>query len=450
MPQDLLKIYDGRPNFWQWDTGQKLIVLDRTIDQVHFSNKNMTTAIVKEVYVDDDGMRLCDVPDMMLKMPQSLIAYAYVMDDDQNRTICAVKFSVSTRPIPEDYTYEENNRFKDLVDKIEAVEDVLESGASVRKFYTLDAAEAWAKDYQATGIIVSAYDGYEWALYMIGADYSLEQIGDTDQLIIDVETLQHLVGETSVEEQIRLAILALDLPHTYDPLGAAEAVRGELVEETKRAQNEEAAITRELHKINDNISSLQDDVQKNKADTDAAIKAITDDYLKKADKTELEGKIKSNTDAITLLTNGVDAAKVDGVNDLIQYVDKHGAEVTGMKSSIKSNTDAIAVEKSRAEGVEDKLASRLKTVEDLVGDGNFIKDADFVSYNKQELTEEQKAQARKNIGAIDKSALEDIGAITTATDDEIIELLAQEDMLPTVTDSDGAILADENENILLW
>jgi hypothetical protein len=29
-------------------------------------------------------------------------------------------------------------------------------------------------------------------------------------------------------------------------------------------------------------------------------------------------------------------------------------------------------------------------------------------------------------------------------------MLAQEDMLPVVTDSDGSILSDENENILLW
>ena len=37
-----------------------------------------------------------------------------------------------------------------------------------------------------------------------------------------------------------------------------------------------------------------------------------------------------------------------------------------------------------------------------------------------------------------------------ATDEEIIEMLMEEDMFPVVTDSDGAILADENGNILLW
>ena len=37
-----------------------------------------------------------------------------------------------------------------------------------------------------------------------------------------------------------------------------------------------------------------------------------------------------------------------------------------------------------------------------------------------------------------------------ATDDEIIEMLTQEDMLPVVSDFDGSLLADENNNILLW
>lgn len=61
-----------------------------------------------------------------------------------------------------------------------------------------------------------------------------------------------------------------------------------------------------------------------------------------------------------------------------------------------------------------------------------------VLYTEQSLTDEQKEQARANIGT-------DI-----ATDDEIIDMLTQEDMLPVVADFDGALLSDENENILLW
>lgn len=37
-----------------------------------------------------------------------------------------------------------------------------------------------------------------------------------------------------------------------------------------------------------------------------------------------------------------------------------------------------------------------------------------------------------------------------STDDEIIDMLIEEDMLIAITDSDGSILVDENENILTW
>ena len=37
-----------------------------------------------------------------------------------------------------------------------------------------------------------------------------------------------------------------------------------------------------------------------------------------------------------------------------------------------------------------------------------------------------------------------------AEDEEIIEMLVQEDMLPVVADADGSLLSDENGNVLLW
>lgn len=47
-------------------------------------------------------------------------------------------------------------------------------------------------------------------------------------------------------------------------------------------------------------------------------------------------------------------------------------------------------------------------------------------------------------------AAENYIAEQIATNDEIIELLIEEDMIAAVIDSDGAMLADENNNILLW
>lgn len=65
------------------------------------------------------------------------------------------------------------------------------------------------------------------------------------------------------------------------------------------------------------------------------------------------------------------------------------------------------------------------------------------------------AQVNEKLGKIDSLATTDyvdsaVENIDIATDDEIIDMLIQEDVLPVVVDSDGAILSDENGDILLW
>jgi hypothetical protein len=72
------------------------------------------------------------------------------------------------------------------------------------------------------------------------------------------------------------------------------------------------------------------------------VATIEGDYLTSADKTELQNNIDTVSSAVELLTNGVDAETVDGVNDLIAYVNEHGTEVTGMKADIKANADTLA------------------------------------------------------------------------------------------------------------
>ena len=105
------------------------------------------------------------------------------------------------------------------------------------------------------------------------------------------------------------------------------------------------------------------------------VKAIEDDYLKAADKTELQGNIDTVSAAVERLTNGVSADEIDGVNDLINYVNTHGTEVTGMKADIKANADAIdaieadylkAADKTELAGDITALEGRMDTVEGAV------------------------------------------------------------------------------------
>ena len=89
----------------------------------------------------------------------------------------------------------------------------------------------------------------------------------------------------------------------------------------------------------------------------AAIKTISDDYLKAADKTELQNNINTVSGAVELLTNGVKADEVDGVNDLIQYVKDHGTEVTGMQGDIAQNASDIAGVAGRMTTAEGKITA---------------------------------------------------------------------------------------------
>ena len=88
---------------------------------------------------------------------------------------------------------------------------------------------------------------------------------------------------------------------------------------------------------------------------------------------------------------------------------------------------------------KEEVADIARAASDLIEIPETAKDA--VLYIKQELTDEQKAQARANIGA---------NSLPIATDDEILEMIVEIDMLPAVADQDGALLSDENGNILLW
>lgn len=62
-----------------------------------------------------------------------------------------------------------------------------------------------------------------------------------------------------------------------------------------------------------------------------------------------------------------------------------------------------------------------------------------LTYTEQTLTDEQKAQARANIGVSEE-----------LTEDEIIECLNEADIIHVLQDSDGNILTDENGNTLYY
>lgn len=126
------------------------------------------------------------------------------------------------------------------------------------------------------------------------------------------------------------------------------------------------------------VDELDNDLQPQITANANAIKAVADDYLKGADKTELEGKIKANTDAITLLngddqTEGSVAKEVkDAINafatavtengtydtfaELVNYVETHGGEAAEMASAIDALETKVG-EKTVALQISEAIAA---------------------------------------------------------------------------------------------
>ena len=116
----MFKIKNGRSEFFQWDLNQQLIVEDDSVNEVHFSNKTDDYSLVCEVY-ESDGMRLVNVPNILLQTGISIRVYGYYNDYTKVEEV----FKVHRRAKPEDYIYTETEvkSYEALDVRIKVLED---------------------------------------------------------------------------------------------------------------------------------------------------------------------------------------------------------------------------------------------------------------------------------------------------------------------------------------
>lgn len=129
-------IFDGREAFYQWDLNQKLIINDKTIAEVHFSNTESDSALICEVY-EADGLRVVNVPNILLQKDWTIKAYGFCNID--NCTKHSQSFTVISRKKPSDYVYTETEvkRWEDLEARAnEALEDVAALEKSTKETIT--------------------------------------------------------------------------------------------------------------------------------------------------------------------------------------------------------------------------------------------------------------------------------------------------------------------------
>ena len=189
MSQNIFKIYDGRTNFWQWDTGQKLIVLDDTVTEVHFSNRDMNHSIQRNVYTLD-GQRVCNVPDIILQLPRNLVAYAYTKDDNSSHTVKSVKFAVVKRPIPDGYVADQGEQVDDIKRRLEILEntrkDIELGNQQLMKFNSLQEAEVWAQENKKSGSVIAIHIDSRWIAYIVEDNYSITPICNCNGEMVEI------------------------------------------------------------------------------------------------------------------------------------------------------------------------------------------------------------------------------------------------------------------------
>ncbi len=102
----MFKIYGDRPELWQWDTGQKLIVEDADINEVHFHDGINSIALVCEVY-ELEGLRVVNIPNVVLQDNCDMKVFAFVATADGSYTEHREIIKVNRRSRPVDYVYTE-------------------------------------------------------------------------------------------------------------------------------------------------------------------------------------------------------------------------------------------------------------------------------------------------------------------------------------------------------
>lgn len=96
---------DGRTELWQWDTGRKIVVDDKSVSEVHFSKYSSNQAITREVI---NGK--AEIPNFLLQDTHAVTVYAYSGSIENGYTMAEKTFNVVKKPKPANYVETEEDK----------------------------------------------------------------------------------------------------------------------------------------------------------------------------------------------------------------------------------------------------------------------------------------------------------------------------------------------------
>lgn len=182
---------DGRTELWQWDTGRKIVVDDKSVSEVHYSKYSSTQAITREVI---DGK--AEIPNFLLQDTHEVTVYAYSGSIENGYTMAEKTFNVIKKPKPANYVETEED--KAILAKLKAA------------IGDLSELQTEAKDNLVSAINEAA-TGADWAQNDPDGDgYVKNRPGGymTDPVITDADTFT--ITSADDEGGIYMAIVAVE------------------------------------------------------------------------------------------------------------------------------------------------------------------------------------------------------------------------------------------------
>ena len=259
------------------------------------------------------------------------------------------------------------------IDAVDAKVAAITDGESIDSFADVEAALAGK---QAVGDYATKAEAQSYADAKDSAIAEAKKVGTDAQSALDayktdnnaaVEALDAKIGEipegataTDVIGYVQERTSGIATESALSELQAAVAQAQkdiDAVEADYLKAADKTALEGEITAVETAVATEKSRAEGKEAELAASIKAISDNYLKASDKEELQDNIDTLTGVVETLSEGVDADKVDGVKDLIAYVEEHGAEVTGMQESIADNAEAIEGVVGRMDTAEGKITA---------------------------------------------------------------------------------------------
>lgn len=181
---------DGRTELWQWDTGRKIVVDDKSVSEVHYSKYSSTQAITREVI---NGK--AEIPNFLLQDTHAVTAYAYSGSIGNGYTMAEKTFNVVKKPKPANYVETEED--KAILAKLKAaIGDLseLQTEAKDNLVSAINEAAAsgggadWAQnDPDGDGYVANRPGGYDVIETRKIFEMKLVSINDENMLIVDAD-----------------------------------------------------------------------------------------------------------------------------------------------------------------------------------------------------------------------------------------------------------------------